>query len=317
MTRRGFSRHALFCALVIAAIGMAAEATAPAGYILGPDDQITMQAPDIEEISGKPMRIDRNGDISLPLIGRVEAAGFTTGQLEVRLRDSFKRYLRKPDISVSITAYGSQPVSVLGAVQNPGVHQLQGNRDLFGVLSLAGGLRPDAGSTVKITRRLKWGRIPLPGAADDATGQFSVASIHIRSILSAAGPADNIAIQPEDVISVPKADLIYAIGAVQKAGGFVLGDQESISALQTLALAGGLERMAAPHNARILRATANSSNRIEIPLDIKKILAGTSADVPLKADDILFIPVSGTKNVALRTFEAAVQIGTGVAIYRR
>jgi protein involved in polysaccharide export with SLBB domain len=104
---------------------------------------------------------------------------------------------------------------------------------------------------------------------------------------------------------------------VRKAGGFVLGEHESISALQTLALAEGLERTASAQNARILRATENSANRTEIPLDIKKIIAGASADVPLRADDILFIPVSGAKNVALRTFEAAIQIGTGVAIYRR
>ena len=111
--------------------------------------------------------------------------------------------------------------------------------------------------------------------------------------------------------------LIYAIGAVRKAGGFVLGEHESISALQALALAEGLDRAAAAQNARILRATSGSANRAEIPVDIKKILAGVSADVALKADDILFIPTSASRNVALRTFEAAVQIGTGVAIYRR
>ena len=119
------------------------------------------------------------------------------------------------------------------------------------------------------------------------------------------------------MISVPRADLIYAVGAVRKSGGFVLGEHESISALQALALAEGLDRMAAAQNARILRATENSPNRTEIPVDIKKILAGVSADIPLKADDILFIPASGVKNVAIRTFEAAIQIGTGVAIYRR
>src|SRR5262249_24993209 len=171
--------------------------------------------------------------------------------------------------------------SVLGSVQNPGVHQLQGSKNLFEVLSLAGGLRPDAGAMVKITRRIKWGRIPLPGAADDPTGEFSVASVHVRSILSAANPADNILIRPEDVISVPKADLIYAIGAVRKAGGFVLGEHETISVLQALALAEGLDRLAAAQHGRILRMTDGSPNRIEIPVDLKKILAGTSADVSL------------------------------------
>jgi len=303
--------YVLCCLLTVALFAQ------QAGYVLGPEDQITIQAPDVEEISGKPVRIDLRGNISLPLIGRIEAGGLTAEQLEVQIKDRFKRYLRHPDISVSITEFRSQPVSVLGAVQNPGIHQLQGSKNLFAVLSLAGGLRQDAGYNVNITRRLKWGRIPLAGAADDASGQFSVASVNIRSILAATHPAENIAIQPEDVISVPKADLVYAIGAVRKAGGFVLGEHESVSALQALALAEGLERAAAPQNARILRATENSAKRTEIPVDIRKILAGTAADIALKSDDILFIPVSAAKNAALRTFEAAVQIGTGVAIYHR
>lgn len=307
-------RQLRLCVLTICATLCAQHAT---NYVLGPDDQVTVQAPDVEEVSGKAFRIDLSGHVNLPLIGAVQAAGLTAVELQSRIQDRFKKYLRNPDITVAITDFRSQPVSVLGAVQNPGVHQLQGNKNLLGVLSLAGGLRPDAGSTVTITRRLTWGRLPLPGAADDPAGQYSVASIPIRSIMTAAHPAENIAIKPEDVISVPRAELIYAIGAVRKSGGFVLGERESISALQALALAEGLDRTAAAQNARILRSTQNSPNRTEIPIDIKKILAGTAADVPLKADDILFIPASRAKSAALRTFEAAIQIGTGVAIYRR
>lgn len=303
--------------IYVSLLTIAGTLSAQQGYVLGPDDQIALQAPDIEEISAKPVRIDLSGNINLPLIGGVRAAGLTPVELQSRLRDRFKKYVKNPDITVSIAEFRSQPVSVLGAVQNPGVHQLQGDKNLFGVLSLAGGLRADAGAAVKITRRREWGRLPLPNAADDPTGQYSVASIPIRSIMGAANPAENIAIKPQDVISVPRAEMIYAVGAVHKSGGFVLGEHESISALQALALAEGLDRTASAQNAKILRATENSPNRTEIPVDIKKILAGTSADVALKADDILFIPTSAAKNVALRTFEAAIQIGTGVAIYRR
>src|SRR5438105_3544270 len=122
---------AWFCAL----------AESPFNYVLGPDDEITVQAADIEEISGKPVRIDLRGNINLPMIGRVEAAGLTADQLEGRIKDRFKKYLQHPDITISVTEFRSQPISVLGAVNNPGVHQLQGSKNLFGVLSLAGGLR--------------------------------------------------------------------------------------------------------------------------------------------------------------------------------
>ena len=96
----------------------------------------------------------------------------------------------------------------------------------------------------------------------------------------------------------------------------MLGENESLSALQVLSLAEGLDRAAAPQNAKIMRAVPGSNDRTEIPVDLKKLLAGKGTDVPLRADDILFVPTSVTKSVALRSLEAAIQVGTGIAIYR-
>jgi polysaccharide export outer membrane protein len=310
-----------FCVLGMAGAVLAQETArpreAPTNYILGPDDQIAIQVPDAEDISDKPVRIDMRGNISLPMVGRLHATGLTAEELEVQIRNRLKKYLQEPDVTVSITEFKSQPISIFGAVQKPGVHQLQGRKNLFEVLSLAEGLRTDAGYSIKITRRLEWGRLPLPGATDDPTGHYSVASVNIKSIMNATNPAENIIIKPEDVISVPKADLVYVIGTVHKSGGFVLGEHETISALEALALAEGLDRAAAPQNAKILRASQTSASRTEIPIDIKKILTGRSEDIALKADDILFIPASAARSVAIRSLETAVQIGTGVVIYRR
>jgi polysaccharide export outer membrane protein len=293
------------------------KSEAPTTYTLGSGDQIVIRAVDVEEIDNKPVLIDTRGNINLPMVGRIHAAGLTTEELETEIETRLKKYLNDPDVTVALAELRSQPVSVLGSVQTPGVHQLQGQKTLFEVLSLAGGLRPDAGNAVKITRRLEWGRIPLPTAADDPTGQFSVASLSVKSIMSATNPQENITIKPNDVVSVPKGDIVYAIGAVHKSGGFVLGENESLSALQVLSLAEGLDHAAAPQNAKIMRNVPGSNDRAEIPVDLKKLLAGKGTDVPLRADDILFIPTSATKNVALRSLEAAVQIGTGIAIYRR
>jgi polysaccharide export outer membrane protein len=290
---------------------------APTTYTLGSGDQLVIRVVDVEELDNKPVFIDTRGNINLPIVGRIHAAGLTPEDLEVELETRLKKFVNDPDVTVALGELRSQPISVLGSVQTPGVHQLQGQKTLFEVLSLAGGLRADAGNTVKITRRLEWGRIPLPGATDDPTEQYSVASVGVKSIMSASNPQENITIRPNDVVSVPKGDIVYAIGAVHKSGGFVLGENESLSALQVLSLAEGLERTGAPGDAKIMRSIPGSSDRTEIPVDLKKILAGKSPDVPLRADDILFIPTSATKNVALRSLEAAVQIGTGIAIYRR
>lgn len=290
---------------------------APLNYILGPDDQVTLFVSDVDEISDKPFRIDMRGDLILPLAGRVHAGGLTADQLAREIETRMRKFLKEPDVVVSITDFHSQPVSVLGAVTAPGVHQLQGHKTLFEVLSLAGGLRPDAGSTVRITRNLKWGDIPLPDAKNDPTGRFSIASVASKSILDGTRPAENITIQPDDVISVPRANVVYCIGSVHKPGGFVLGQDESLSTLQVLSLAEGLEHTASPDKAKIMRAVPGSSTRTEIAIDLKRLMAGKVPDLPLKSDDILFVPNSAAKSMAARTAEAAIQIGTGVAIYRR
>ncbi|MBV9303332.1 MAG: polysaccharide biosynthesis/export family protein [Acidobacteriaceae bacterium] len=291
--------------------------SAPSNYMLGPDDQITLYVSDAEELSGKPMRIDMKGDINLPMAGRIHAGGLTAEQLETAIQDRLKKFFKDPEVVVSITEFRSQPISVLGAVNTPGVHQLQGRKTLFEVLSLAGGLRSDAGNKIKITRDIRWGRIPLPNAADDPTGNFSVASVTVKSVMNATDPTENIGIKPEDVISVPKADLVYVVGSVHKPGGFVLGENESLSALQVLSLAEGLDKTAAPDKAKIMRAQPGKSDRTELAVNLKKLMAGKGTDMPLKADDILFVPDSAAKSVTTRTTEAVIQIATGLAVYGR
>lgn len=284
-------------------------------YALGPGDQLLIRAIDLEELDNKPAVVDRRGFIDLPVVGKIKAGGLTQDQLEALLKTRLSDVLVHPDVSVSVVEVHSQSVSILGAVTTPGVHLLTGDKTLVEVLSLAGGLRPDAGNTVMITRRQEWGPIPLPNAKPDSTGQYTVASVDTRSIMAANNPAENILIKPDDVISVPRADIIYVIGAVKKPGGFALNDNGTRSALQILALAEGLERTAAGDRAKIMRGIPNSTDRTEIPIDLKKILAGKTTDVSLKPDDILFVPTSGAKTAGYRTIDILTASSTAF-IYR-
>jgi polysaccharide export outer membrane protein len=286
-------------------------------YVLGPDDQIVIHVLDSDEIGVSPFRIDMRGSINVPLAGRLQAAGLTVEQLEVALTARLTEYFKTPVVTVSVFEFRSQPVSVLGAVNTPGVHQIRGRKTLFEVISEAGGLKNEAGNGIKITRRKEFGPIPLPGATTDASGEFSVAEVSVKSVMEARNPQENIQIQPNDVISVPKAELVYVIGAVKRAGGFVLSEREHISVLQALSMAEGLDRVASPANAKILRASNDAATRAEIPVDVNRILAGKISDVQMLANDILFIPNSAAKSAAMRGLEAAIQLGTGVAIYRR
>jgi polysaccharide export outer membrane protein len=312
--------------LLLAALCAAQPAPAPdtpaservlSHYVLGPGDQITIRALEIDEISDKPVRIETSGLINLPMAGRLKAGGLTVEQLETELVKRLKTFVQDPQVSVAISEFRSQPVSLLGSVSSPGVHQLQGRKTLFEVLSLAGGLKPDAGHSIKITRAKEYGRIPLPDARDDSTGRYSVASVSVKSVIEARNPRENIPIMPNDVISVPRAEMVYVVGAVKKSGGFVLNERENITVLQALSLAEGADKTASTKQAKILRIAAGQTSRLEIPVNVKEILAGKAADVSMGADDILFVPSSAARSAGVRAAEAAIQITTGLVIWRR
>ena len=276
-----------------------------------------MHVVDADEFPDKPIRIGSNGYISLPMVGRVEASGRTAEDLEKEIAERLKTYIRNPEVEVGVSEQRSQPVSVIGQVTAPGVHQLQGRKTLVEILSLAGGARPDAGYSVKITRQKEWGPIPLPNAVTDPSGQFSVAEVNLKAIMEAKNPAENILIMPNDVISVPHAEAVYVIGDVKRPGEFLLGAKSRMSVLQALALASGLEKTAATSKARILRASASPDlKRTEIAINLSKVLQGKDEDVSLQPEDILLVPGSRTKTVLMQSFQSALQIGSGIAIYR-
>jgi polysaccharide export outer membrane protein len=285
-------------------------------YLLGPDDQLEISGPELTDMPNKPVRIDGEGDIVVPLAGSVHVAGMTVQQTEQELNKALSKYIRHPQVVVNVAEVRSQPVSVLGAVNSPGVHQVQGHKTVLEMLALAGGIRQDAGYSIRITRQLEWGCISLPGAQLDASGKFSVAEVNLRKIMDAKTPEENIQIFPHDVISVPKAEMVYVIGEVHRSGGFVLGEHKSISVLQALSLAEGLNTGADPRHAKILRLKPEADQRVEVPVDVKDALNGKKPDMPLQGEDILFIPGSTGKKAALRGLEAAIQTGTGLAIWR-
>jgi polysaccharide export outer membrane protein len=205
---------------------------------------------------------------------------------------------------------------VLGSVNQGGVHQLRGRRTLAEVLSMAGGLRPDAGPTIRITREAQWGPIPLPSATPDPSGKFSVAEVKTNDILGARSPAENILIRPHDVITIAPAETISVIGAVQKPGPFPLNTRTNVTVLEALAMAGGYGSTPQPRNARILRAVPGSPDRKEIAIDLQKITAGKSEDVVMRPNDILLVPVSMPKKAGIKAAEAAVNAVVGIAIWR-
>ena len=286
-------------------------------YLLGPDDQIIVEALHAPVIKDRPFRIDSSGFVTLPLAGRVQAAGLTVDELQKALASRLQPFIRRPEVTVSIAEFRSQPVSVVGPVTNPGVYQLQGHKTLMELLSLAGGAKPEAADTVRITRRLQCAPFPLATVRPDVSGQYVVGEVSLQNLLEAKNPAENPEICPEDVITLARAPLVYVMGEVRKPGGFPLREREQTSVLEAISLAEGLLRTASSTGVRILRAQPNGGQRIEIAVNLKTILSGKTADIPVQPNDILVVPNNTPRNALLRAAEAAVQMGTGVVIWRR
>lgn len=291
-------------------------AIAPSLYVLGPGDEIAVHQPNAEELDNQAARIDDMGYATLPLIGKVQVGGLTVDKAQALIASRLSEWLVHPDPVVSINEYRSQPVSVLGEVNNPGVIQLQGKRTLMEMISMAGGLRADAGDVVEITREISNGHVPAGHETEDPTGQFSISKINISNLISGRDPQDNVFILPHDVVSVPRGEMVYVAGDVHKPGSFPLTANGGISVLQAISMAEGLGPQASPKAAKIFRPRPDSNEKQEIPVNIVKIMSGKAEDFQLQPHDILFVPDSRSKKAGVRAAEAAIQAATGIFIWR-
>jgi polysaccharide export outer membrane protein len=282
-------------------------------YVLGPDDSVSILALEADEISGKVFHIDDAGYVSIPLAGRFSAAGLTVDQFEVELKRRLQQFIRNPELSITVSDRRSQPVSVLGAVVSPGVHQLRGSRRLLDVISLAGGLRPDAGAVATITRDRESGSIPSKTSVLDPTGKFYVAEVNFATVAAGSNPEENVLIRARDVVSIPPADKVYAIGDVARPGAFSANDGASL--LQVLSMAGGLNKTASAKKAVILRTVLGGPKRATLSVDIKRIMAGNASDLPIMPGDILFVPSSQSKIAVGRTLQSLIQYAPYMLTY--
>ena len=322
MTLRGLpacSCLVLFSSLVLAqqpqpaqpaaapAAGQANQAPPPAelppdsirpNYVLGPNDQFQIRVtPVVEEINERPFRIDAEGFINLPLVGRIRAGGLTQQQLEAELVKRLREYVVNPQVIVTITQFRSEPVFFVGFFQRPGIYPLQGRRTLVEMLSSIGGLQANASRHIKVTRRTEYGTIPLPNAVEDPERKISSVEISMGSLRENVNPAEDIVLQPYDVVSVERAELIYINGEVGRVGGIELGERDSVSVAQALTLAGGFGRDANRSKVRILRPILSTDRRAEIDVDASRIFEGKENDVPLLPNDVLFVPRTNTRAI--------------------
>ena len=125
----------------------------------------------------------------------------------------------------------------------------------------------------------------------------------------------NVPVYPGDTVLVPKADVVYVLGDVNRPGGIAIVTNDSkLSALQALSLAGGTPPNAVPSHSRLIRKQADGSH-VELPLQLSAMQKGKEPDIPLQGDDIIYVPFSYARNMAVGA-GSLVGATSSAAIYR-
>ncbi|MBI4459023.1 MAG: polysaccharide biosynthesis/export family protein [Acidobacteria bacterium] len=301
-------------------------------YRIGPDDLVDITVFQAPEMSGTA-RVSASGDVSLPLLGVIKAAGLTPRGLEMLLQEALRQsYVKDPHVGVFVREMHSHPVSVFGAVNRPGIFQVSGPKSLLELLAMAEGLSQDAGDTVLIMKNshsdqkaetssepeseteTEWQSAGSPVSRGEEDGTIKV---NLKDLMESGDPRYNVLVYPQDAVTVARAGVVYVIGDVNRPGGFMLKTNENISVLQAVALAEGLMSTAKKSATRIIRTDKATGQRTEIALDLGKVLEGKESDRILQPNDVLFVPNSAARTVMSRGAQAAVSTVSGLIIWRR
>jgi polysaccharide biosynthesis/export protein len=300
----------------IAQLALASEVT-QGDYVIGSGDLLAIEVFDVPELS-REVRVNETGYISLPLMPtKVRVVGLNAYQLQDKLAELLQSngLVSTPQVTVSVKEQHSQPITVIGAVKNPMVIQALRKTTLLQALSQAGGIADDAGTTVIVTRPSS----DVSASADPSDAPTKAApqtfTISLMDVLESANASFNIPLMGGDVVSVPRAGIIYVVGAVGHPGGFLMqNDLDSMTMLKMLSLAGGTTSTAKLKNAVILRKNPISGTRDQVPVNLSKILSLKSKDIAMQSNDILFVPDSNGLKALHRAGDVAVALTSGIGI---
>lgn len=299
-------------------------------YIISPDDVLDIYVLDVAELS-RTYRVSPTGLIEVPLITKpISAAGLTPEQLAQVISDQLRTagMVDHPQITIQVTSSRLHSVAIAGAVKKPQIYPILGKTTLLDALSQAEGLADDAGNTAIITR----GDIALralgSAQATDIDNDKLMAmanpnlnphkiTVDLNRLLEGGDSSLNYDLYPGDRVTVQRAGIVYVVGAVNRAGGFVLkDDREQMTVLKALALAEFVTSTAETKKAVIIRKSPKvAGGTLEIPVKLNKIIDGKAKDRVLLANDILFVPDSSSKRALHKAGDAAAQ-AAALLVYR-
>jgi len=267
---------------------------------LGGGDLLEIQVADVPELKNVKMRVTPAGTILLPLLGQLRVEGMTAEELHEKLRTLLaEKYVRNPQVSVSVAEMRSHKVAVMGQVQHPGLFDMSSRMRVTDAIGMAGGLKDEASPRVYLLRRLPE-RPPTAGKKTPASSGSEQAAktsppgglapgiveIDLRQLLDGRGERGNLLLRPGDIVEVPRAGTVFVGGNVKNPKAVdILGGR--MTAQQAIIGAGGPSQIGEMSKIRIYRLLPNGQ-RQEIKLDLSK-KNSARIDFPLQKDDVVMV----------------------------
>jgi polysaccharide biosynthesis/export protein len=198
-------------------------------------------------------RINEKGLIAMPLVGDVKLAGLSQAEAATAIGESLKKgkYLKNPQVAVSLTTLRSKQVSVLGLVARPGRYALDDtSSNLSDVIAAAGGIGAGGSETVTVLRNGKEQKI-------DVFKPF--------------------ALKGGDTVNVERAPVFYIYGEVTRGGAYPITPDMTV--MQAIAAGGGITPRGSDRRLKLRRPAG----------DGKLVETDAKLNDRIKADDVIFV----------------------------
>ncbi|MDI6759640.1 MAG: polysaccharide biosynthesis/export family protein [Candidatus Brocadiaceae bacterium] len=293
-------------------------------YIIGQEDILDIKIFGATEFDRK-VRVSTSGHITFPHLGSIKAEGLTVADLEFTIAGLLaEKYLKDPQVSIYIEEFNSKKVIVVGEVKGAKVLKLHRNSStLFEVLGEVGGINNDAGKMAYVIRStpaqaVASNNYPSSGSqqASPSTSGIPTSSpsnddekvmvqmrdtiipVNINELLEYRNPMTNIEILPGDIVTVPRGQLFFIMGEVEKPGAYSLTG--GLTSLQALSMGGKFSSTYKPSDIKLVRRESGGSTTFTT-LNFKKMAKGDEDDVEVQPGDIFIVGKSPAKTIALQS----------------
>ncbi len=299
-----------------------------ADYVLGPGDQLQLNMYGQNDLFSGPSTVLVDGSISLPFVGRVPVAGKTVQEVEYIVTDLYKRYFKRPYVTIVLAKPRQLTLAVSGEVVKPGTYPFTGTDQIPTVsqlLKLSGGVTPSADLRNVQVRRSRFGQ----------TGVYENISVNLMKLIQQGDISQDIRMRDGDIIFVPVAEKpsladfaaatdssfaasnteplnIAIIGEVFRPGPYTVQASNSVigaagsqgvqtgangknlpTVSQAVQLAGGIKPEADVRKVQVRRVTRSGNEQL-LSVDLWKLLVegDIRQDIPLQQGDTVIISKS-------------------------